>query len=539
MYMETFMALTSFNFLVFLAVVIVLYYLVPKKFQWVWLLIVSYAFYLYSGIAQVFFLLGTTLVTYGSGLLMQKRRDRYKAELASDPSMDREKKQELKKKTGKDIHKIQVLTVVLDLVVLAVVKYSGFAIKNINDILKSLGSESAIPGLKIIVPLGISFYTFMAMGYIIDIGRGKYEAEKNPAKLALFLSFFPSIVQGPISRYDDVGKKLTEQHKINYENLTYGAQLIMFGFFKKLVIADRVAPVVTQIFSVKMFDKLSGTTMFFGMLCYAVQIYCDFSGGIDITRGVAQMMGIELPLNFERPYFSTSVAEYWRRWHITLGAWMREYVFYPIMLSKPMSKLSKKVKEKHGQKASKYVPSVITPFIVFILIGIWHGANWRYVAFGLYNAVIVAGSVALEPLFTKWAEKLHIKTDSKGWKVFKIIRTFLILGISKILVKAASLKMAVKTIFKIFTSFNLAFGSEMVKYGFDLGYKNNIVLGLAVLFLFIISILQENGIKIRQSVGKWFIVFRWIAYFVLLIIILVFGIYGPEYDAANFIYQTY
>lgn len=534
------MALTSFNFLCFLAVVLILYYIVPKRFQWMLLLVASYAFYLYSGVAQVFFLLGTTIVTYGSGMLMQKRRNRYKAELSAEPSMEKEKKQALKKKTAADIHKIQVLTVVLDLVVLAVVKYSDFAIKNINDVIKALGgSKNALPGLNLIVPLGISFYTFMAMGYVIDIGRGKYEAEKNPAKLALFLSFFPSIVQGPISRFDDVGKKLVEQHKLNYENITYGAQLIMWGFFKKLVIADRVAPVVSQIFSVKMFDKLSGTTMFFGMLCYAVQIYCDFSGGIDITRGVAQMMGIELPLNFERPYFSTSVAEYWRRWHITLGAWMREYVFYPIMLSKPMSKLSKKVKDKHGQKAAKYVPSVITPFIVFILIGIWHGANWRYVAFGLYNAVIVAGSVALEPVFKKMAEKLHINTESKGWKVFKIVRTFLILGISKILVKAASLKMAVKTIVKIFTSFNLAFGSEMVKYGFDLGYKNNIVLGLAVLLLFIISLLQENGVKIRESVGKKFIVVRWLLYFLLLIIILVFGIYGPEYDAASFIYQTY
>jgi len=531
------MAYTSFYFLAFLAGVLILYYIIPKRFQWVLLLAASYAFYLISGVAQVFFLLGTTAVTYISGLLMQKRRDRYKAESA-DVS-DRDMKQALKKKSTSDIHRIQVITVLVDLGVLALVKYSSFLINNVNSVLSVFGAENGLPGFSILVPLGISFYTFMAMGYVIDIGRGKYEAERNFGKLALFLSFFPSIVQGPISRFDDVGKKLTEEHAIKYENITYGAQLIMWGFFKKLVIADRVAPVVAKIFSVEMFDKLSGTTMFFGMLAYAVQIYCDFSGGIDITRGAAQMMGIELPLNFERPYFSASVSEYWRRWHITLGAWMREYVFFPVMLSKPISKLSKKVKEKHGQKASKYVPSVITPFIVFLLIGIWHGANWRYVAFGLYNAVIVAGSVALDPLFKKMAEKLHINTESKGWKIFKIIRTFLILGISKILVRSASLKMAVKTVIKIFTSVNFAFGSELVENGFDLGYKNNIVLGIAVLFLFVISVLQENGIHIRESVGKWFIVFRWIAYFVLLVIILVFGIYGPEYDAANFIYQTY
>ena len=168
------MALTSFNFLCFLAVVLVLYYIVPKRFQWMLLVVASYAFYLYSGVAQVFFLLGTTLVTYGSGMLMQKRRNRYKAELSAEPSMEKEKKQALKKKTAADIHKIQVLTVVLDLVVLAVVKYSDFAIKNINDVIKALGgSKNALPGLNLIVPLGISFYTFMAMGYVIDIGRGK------------------------------------------------------------------------------------------------------------------------------------------------------------------------------------------------------------------------------------------------------------------------------------------------------------------------------------------------------------------------------
>ncbi len=209
------------------------------------------------------------------------------------------------------------------------------------------------------------------------------------------------------------------------------------------------------------------------------------------------------------------------------------------MLSKPSSRISKKVKDKYGQQKAKYVPSVITPFIVFILIGIWHGANWRYVAFGLYNAIIVAGSVALEPLFTKISTKLKIKTDSAGWQVFRVVRTFLILTFSKAIVKSPSLKIAAGIIFRILTNFNIHAFSELFGAKFSLDYKNWIVFGAALLLLFVISLLQEFGIHIRSGIGKWFIVPRWLVYFAILLIILIFGIYGPSYDASEFIYQAY
>ena len=453
--------------------------------------------------------------------------------------MEKEQKQSLKKKMTSNVHRIQFLTVAVDLIVLAVVKYSSFVIENVNSLIDTLGGNAQIPLLNIIVPLGISFYTFMSIGYIIDIGRGKYEAEKNIGKLALFLSFFPSVVQGPISRFEEIGKQLVEGHSLNYENITHGAQLIMWGFFKKLVIADRIAPLVSGMFSAKQWDKFSGISLFIGMVAYALQIYCDFSGGIDITRGAAQMLGIELPLNFERPYFATTVAEYWRRWHMTLGAWMKEYVFYAIMLSKPISKLSKKVKNKYGQKASKYVPSIITSFIVFLLMGIWHGSNWRYVAYGLYNAILISGSVALEGVFKKMAELAHVNTKSVPWKLFMMLRTFLLLSIAKLLVISPSLKTAFKILKKMVTDFRSDFFEEFSQYKIGLGFKNYIVLAVALLIVLTISILQERGIHIRESLGRRNIVLRWILFFLMLIIIFVFGIYGPEYDAANFIYQQY
>lgn len=530
---------STLAFLAFLAAVIFVYYIVPKRAQWVILLIASYCFYLFNGFKHVFFLLGTTLVTYIAALLMQKRRDRYEAELAANSGITRDEKQEMKKKMTKDVHRIQVISVLIDLGVLAVVKYLNFLISTLDSVLAKFSGIS-ISTISIIVPLGISFYTFMAMGYLIDIGRGRYPAEKNFFKVALFLSFFPSITQGPINRFDAVGKQLSEEHTLSYENLKFGAQLIMWGFFKKLVIADRVAPFVSTVFSSK-FDSYSGTALFVGMLAYAVQIYADFSGGIDISIGAAKMLGIELPANFERPYFSESLADYWRRWHKSLGDWMREYVFFPIMLSGFVSKLSKKARVKKGAQAAKLVSSVITTFTVFLLIGIWHGASFQYLAFGLYNATIVALSVALEPVFEKQNAKLKINTENFSWKLFRILRTFLITGISKILVRAPGLRAAGKILWKIITDFNanFLFGVDGEIYEMGIDRKNMIVLMISILVLFAVSLMQEKGIKLRETIAKQNIVFRWTLYLVALIVILVFGMYGPAYNAVDFIYKQY
>ena len=536
------MAYTSLNFLLFLALIAVLYYIVPKRVQWVILLAASYAFYLHSGVEQVVFILGTTVITYCSGLLMQKKRDLYKEALKkAGPELTKEKKREMKKAAGTRIHRIQVLTVLICLAILAAVKYTNFLVGNMNSVFGWIGYEKQIPLVNMIVPLGISFYTFQSMGYIIDIGRGKYEAERHFGKYALFVSFFPTIVQGPINRYDDLGQQFHKEHRLEYNNIKFGAQLMLWGFFKKLVIADRAAPVVDTIFSVD-YLNYDGTVYFFGMLIYAVQIYCDFSGGIDIARGAAQMLDIHLPQNFERPYFSQSVAEYWRRWHITLGAWMREYVFYPVMLSKPVSRLSQKFRKQGKQRLAKMTPSVITPFVVFFLIGIWHGASWRYIAFGLYNATIVAGSVALEPVFKKWIEKLKIDTTTFSWRLFRIVRTFLILGVSKLLVCAPALRAAVHMVKRIILdkpNLDFLFGIDVQLYKLGVNRKNMPVLIIAVLVLIVVGILQESGIRMRETIARQNLVFRWLLYIGIIVVILTFGIYGPDYSAAEFIYQAY
>lgn len=537
------MSYSTFEFIAFLAAVLVVYYIIPKKFQWIVLLAASYAFYLLDGVAQVAYIAGSTVITYTSAMIMQKKRDRYKqklADLSKNGEVSREEKQQMKKEAGTSIHRVQVITILIQLGILVVVKYLNFMLGVADSVVGLFTDGVSISGISILVPLGISFYTFMSIGYIIDIGKGKYEAERNIGKLALFVSFFPSVIQGPINRFDDMGRQLFEGHKLEYDNLKYGAQLMMWGFFKKLVIADRVAPFVGTIFS-SGYEKYSGTALFVGVLGYAVQIYADFSGGIDIASGAAQMLGILMPKNFERPYFSETLAEYWRRWHITLGAWMREYVFFPIMLSKFVSNLSKRAKNKFGNQAAKIVSSVITTFTVFLLIGIWHGSSWQYVAFGLYNATIVALSVALEGVFVKINTKLKINTECFSWKLFRIVRTFLITGGSKILVKAPGLSAAIVIFKKIFTDFDFdfLFGVDGEIYNLGIDSKNMTILMLSLLVLLVVSILQEKGIKLRETLAKQNIVFRWLVYITAIVVILVFGMYGPEYNAVDFIYRKY
>lgn len=537
------MPFTSFRFLFFLAAVIFFYYIVPKKFQWAVLLVASYAFYLYSGIENVFFIIGTTLFTYFSALLMQKMRDKNQKNIdALGKDITLEQKREMKKAVAKKIHTVQVLTVLVNLGVLACLKYLNLFIGSANDLFTLFRWDASIPFVNLIVPLGLSYYTFNSIGYLIDIGRGKYAAERHIGKFALFVSFFPAIVQGPLNRFGDVGVQLKETHDFKYENLRDGALLILWGLFKKLVIADRVGAISATIFSdVFVASEYSGSHILFGVIAYSFQIYGDFSGGTDITRGAAQMMGINLPMNFERPFFSTSLADFWRRWHMSLGAWMREYVFYPVMLCKPVSGLSKKMRKKHGTYAGKLVPSVAAPLVVFFLMGIWHGITSQYIFNGLYNALLISGSVALIPVYKWLIDKLHINTEAFSYKIFQILRTTTLLFISRIVVKAPSFEDAFLMIKAMFTSVDLDFllGLDGEIYTLGVSQKEMSVVVFSILILLVVGVLQENGMKIRETLAKQNIIFRWLLLLLFIAFILIFGVYGPSYNASSFIYGNF
>lgn len=488
------------EFLIFVGIAVIGYYLIPKRFQWIWLLIFSYIYYASSGIKILFFLLYTTATTFGTGRLLDQINHK---ELPKNEAKSRKRS-------------VLIGCLLLNFGMLAVLKYTNFAIENINAIF-----QTGISFQKLILPLGISFYTFQSMGYIIDVYWGKYEAEKNPFRFALFVSFFPQLLQGPIGRFDRLARQLYEQHSFDLLKVQYALQLMLWGFFKKLVLADRAAVVVNQVF--QNYTQYSGVTNIVAVLMYSIQLYMDFSGGMDVVMGVAALFGVELDQNFKRPYFATSITDFWHRWHITLGTWMKDYIFYPVSLSKWMGKFGKWSKKAFGKKTGRVVPICVANIIVFLVVGIWHGAAWKYIAYGLYNGLIIAISSLLAPLYRKGFEKFHINPKSGAWHVVQILRTFLLVNISWYFDMAVSLSAAFAMMKSTVTGFTLTTLKDGSLMMLGLDKLDYMILAMGCLVVFLVSFLQERGIKIRESLGRRPLVIRWAVYGMLVFGIPMFG----------------
>ena len=488
------------EFLIFVGIAVIGYYLIPKRFQWIWLLIFSYIYYASSGIKILFFLLYTTITTYGTGRLLDRVNHK---ELPRNEAKSRKRR-------------ILIGCLLLNFGMLAVLKYTNFAIENVNAIF-----HAGISFQKLILPLGISFYTFQSMGYIIDVYWGKYEAEKNPFRFALFVSFFPQLLQGPIGRFDRLARQLYEQHSFDLLKAQYALQLMLWGFFKKLVLADRAAVVVNQVF--QNYTQYSGVTNIVAVLMYSIQLYMDFSGGMDVVMGVAALFGVELDQNFKRPYFATSITDFWHRWHITLGTWMKDYIFYPVSLSKWMGKFGKWSKKAFGKKTGRVVPICVANIIVFLVVGIWHGAAWKYIAYGLYNGLIIAISSLLAPLYRKGFEKFHINPKSGAWHVVQILRTFLLVNISWYFDMAVSLSAAFAMMKSTVTGLSLATLTDGSLMMLGLDKLDYMILAMGCLVEFLISFLKERGIQIRESLGRKPLVIRWAVYGMLVFGIPMFG----------------
>ena len=362
------MTLTSLSFYLLVLALLVLYYLVPKRFQWVVLLIGSYAFYAFVCLRYMGFIVVTTLTTYFGARGMDAMTARMEQTVAAHKQdWEREERKAYKKRCKSRRKALMIAILLLNFGILAVLKYYNFFAESVQALFASVGLTVSLGHIGLLLPLGISFYTFQSMGYVLDVYREKVPAERNVGKLALFVSFFPQIIQGPIGVYDQLAHQLYDEHKYHFDNIRFGAQLILWGFFKKLVIADRAAVLVNAV--IKDNCPYGGAVIASGILFYCIQLYCDFSGGIDITRGVARLFGIDMAENFRRPIFATSLTDYWRRWHITLGAWMRDYVFYPISLSRGFGKLSRWARTHIGGTAGKIFATSLATFIVYFIIG--------------------------------------------------------------------------------------------------------------------------------------------------------------------------
>lgn len=540
------MSYTSLNFLFFVAATMIVYFLFPiKKHKWFVLLVASYVFYMFASYKYAGYILFTTCSTYLIALWIEKISTRSKAKLKENKAeWSRDEKKRFKEKIKHRKRLVMALCLVLNFGILAFLKYYNFFAGSLNDVFGSFGIGFSAPTLKLILPLGISFYTFQSMGYIVDVYREKTPAQRNPLKFALFVSFFPQIIQGPIGIYDDLAHQLFEPHDFDFTRFKHGLMLIMWGMIKKMIIADRAVIAINSVTGD--YDSFGGTTLTFTVLLYALQLYADFSGGIDISRGVAQIFGIDMMENFRRPYFSKDINEYWRRWHISLGNWFKNYLFYPLAMSSLFLNISKKIKgtkfgaTNAGTHIAKVLPTSIASFIVFFTVGVWHGASWKYVGFGVWNGGIIMLSVLMKPLFDRMQEKINIDPESGLFVLYRILRTFVVVLVGYVFDVAPTFTQAMRTFWLFFTNQSFSVGwSQISELG--LGKKEYLLILMGAVMIFIISVIQERNPKtdIRTMLDTKSFAVRWLAIFIGFMALVVFGVYGSGFDAADFVYMQF
>lgn len=523
------MLFVSYGFIAFLIAFIICYYTVFKQFQWQFLLFAGLVFYFYAGKAYLIYM---ALVTAGVWFASLKIDDIYVNISKRNSEVKEGKKSQFK--TSNKQKKWLYFGLIFSLGTLIVVKYADFVIANINLVSSAFTGGEGFKFLNLILPMGISFYTFKSISYLVDVYRKKYRVQRNFFKFALYISFFPQLIQGPISRFDHISESLFTRHNYNHKSFVRGLYRLLWGYFKKMVIADRILPAVLTIVSDS--ETYNGAFALMGIMFYAVQIYADFSGGIDITIAIAEMLGIKVEENFIRPYFSKNVKEYWRRWHITMGAWFRDYVFYPLSVSTFMLKLSKFSRKRLGKSIGKRVPVYISALMVWFLTGLWHGAGWNFVVWGLLNGLCILISDELKPVFAAFHKLIPIKKlPFRAYDAFSAIRTVFIMSSIRMLDCYGDVGVTFKAFFSIFWVNN--WGKAVVT---DLGITtaDYLVLAVGVVILFVVS-LASRTIDIRDRILAkneivWYPVLA-----LLLVTILIFGVYGIGYDSSQFIYNRF
>ena len=512
------MSFASLPFVGLVAAGVILYYLVPKKLQWVVLLLASMVFYLAGGVKSAVWLVLVAAVTWLTGLLLARQNAR--------PAPDKQTKAAVRHVKKR----ICAVCAVLCFGLLYLMKYWNFTASALPS---ALGDK--LPRWDFVVPMGLSYFIFQAVGYVIDVYRGKTDAQKNPLRYGLFVSFFPQMVQGPISRYDQLAPQLTAERSLDWRDLKFGIQLCLWGYFKKLVIADRAAVLVNAV--IKDNCPYGGAVIASGILFYCIQLYCDFSGGIDMVLGVAQLYGIEMMPNFRQPYFSTSLGDFWRRWHISLGAWMRDYLFYPFALTKPMQRFGKWATSHWGKHFGRVLPAAVANLLVFAVVGIWHGPQAHYLAWGLYNGLVIALADLLEPAFKKLNTALHIPTESRGWHVFRIVRTFIIVNIGWYFDRNEFVQGCIY-LRNTFTDFNLSALAANAPGAFAAvsGPAWGLVI-ISTLLVFAHSVLKEQGRDPYAEVQRLPLALRWGLYYLVIFMVLLSFICVNE--TVGFLYANF
>ena len=520
------MQFTSFGFLPFAALVLLAYWVTPKKARWITLLLASYVFYIFAGVEYLWFMLFTTATTYITTLCMDNILQKQAAFLKENKALlSREEKKACKAATKKKTRLFMVLCLLLNFGMLAVCK--GLLI----DPFRTMASGSFLSFLSIGLPLGMSFYLFQSMGYVVDIHRGTAKAERNPFKLALFVSFFPQLIQGPISQFSVLAPQMYAPKDFDGKEFSFGLQRLLWGYFKKLVIADRIAAAVGTL------KGFEGTGFFLLTVFYAVQLYADFTGGIDMAIGLSQSLGIKLPENFIRPYFSKNIAEYWRRWHITLGEWMKSYIFYPISVSQPMLKLSKAARTKLGN-FGKRLPVYVASIATWAVTGIWHGLSPNFLLWGMLNCFVIVVSEELVPLYEKFHNRFPGLKQKKLYGGFEILRMFILMNLIRIVDLFPNVLDYFKRMGSLVTTWNVNILWDGTLLNLGLSPLDYGILGGAIALVFAVSLYQEKKGSVREMLWTK-PALRYILVFALLLVTVLMGSYGIGYNASNFIYNQF
>ena len=496
------MSLITGKFFLFLCILLLAYYLLPtKKYQWVLLLCGSIFFYVNSSPYYLIFLLLSSITTYMLGLRIDGCENRSKAK------------------------QMMILAIGINIGILFILKYTVL----VFDIATSLFGIKT-PTVNFILPLGISFYTFMVVSYIADIYKGEIKAETNFFKYLLYVSYFPQIIEGPINRYSHMQNELYSSHEFDFVKCRNASYRILMGLFKKVVIAGRFGVYVDRVFD--NVTGYNGLTLLLATVFYVIQLYADFSGCMDLVLGISELFGIKMAENFNLPLFSENVSEFWRRWHITLGAWFRDYIYYPVF----RSEFSKKVKSVFAKTALKKqamnICAAVALFCVWFFTGLWHGAAVHYVVWGLYYAVILIFDLFMTNNFKKWKKRLGINKDTKWYKIFSIVRTIIIVTFGELIFRANTMADVSYMLKKIVTDFSLSFGSianAMLPFTEDntaLAYG-----GIAIICeicFFIVELFAYNG---KDTFKKH----KYLNAFILIVATLLFGVFGES----GFLYMAY
>ena len=503
---------TNVYFIIFLPIAIILYQIIPKRFRWVTLLISSIVFFALISKWLILWAFLTIIIAYTAARLIE-----YKRETTSKYGL---------------IKCVILIGICAMILILAVLKYTNFAVDIFNSIV-----DTKVTFETIAVPIGISFYTLEAAGYVLDVYWERIKAEKNIFKLSLFILFFPTLMEGPICRFGDVKNQLFEGKPVTVDSLRQGAIRIGWGLFKRMIIADRLNAVVNYFYLTDPYYE--GVVVIIMAILTTFQLYAEFAGTIDIVIGSALIFNIKLPENFRQPFSAKSAAEFWRRWHITLGVWLKSYVFYPVTTSRIVTKWNKFAKKKVGRHFTKVVTSAIALFPVWLINGLWHGPKITYIAYGMYYFIILVLEIAFEPVGKAFWNKVHIKPDGRFAAGVRIFRTWIIIVLGEMLFRCESVSQFIRLCVNIFTT-NFSgglFSGKLIDMG--LSIEDLIVALIGMVIVFIVDHILEKKPDFITNIPTFSKPKRWAIYYFVIIVIIIFGAYGEAYRSVELIYANF